>query len=249
MMKGAMSILLAGLLVCGLCFGGNPEQAGASQPGNNAVQTLPESRFGEALRQYISARLGKDINDIIVSRLTVAANKSLPAGEVSLQIIQKVPGELNGYVRLVALVRVNNVPCSEVQLSGWIDVFDAVVCASRHLDKGTIITRNDIHLAQKNISRLRDNILTDMNQAIGLTLSQDVKENEGLKDWMLKRTPVVNRGDMVTILADGAGIKVTVPGRILEKGFLGEYVRVQNTMSRRNIFAKVVNDSTVLVDF
>ncbi|MEE9611432.1 MAG: flagellar basal body P-ring formation chaperone FlgA, partial [Desulfatiglandales bacterium] len=70
-----------------------------------------------------------------------------------------------------------------------------------------------------------------------------------LKEWMLERPPIVKRGDMVTILAESGVLRVTVPGRVLEKGYLGELVRVQNAMSKRQIHARVINNSTVVVDF
>jgi flagella basal body P-ring formation protein FlgA len=40
-----------------------------------------------------------------------------------------------------------------------------------------------------------------------------------------------------------------VPGKIMEKGYMGQLVQVQNTMSRKNIYAKVIDAATVMVDF
>lgn len=244
-------ILLTCLLVFGFAFGAiSSDRAKIPKIGNVSGQTIPESRFQEAFSGYINSRLEKEDIEIIISKFTVSGNKSLPAGEVSLKLFQKEREEqLTGYVRLVAIVSVDNAPRLEVTLSGWIDVFDSVVCASRRLNKGEVIANNDVYLAKKNISRLHQDILTDMNQAVGLMLKHDVKENDTLKEGMLRRAPIVNRGDIVTILAEREGIRVTAPGRILEKGYQGEYIRVQNAVSRKNINARVINDSTVMVDF
>jgi flagella basal body P-ring formation protein FlgA len=54
---------------------------------------------------------------------------------------------------------------------------------------------------------------------------------------------------MVTIIAESDFIKISAPGVVLAKGYLGEIVRVQNSMSKKNVYAKVINDSTVMVDF
>lgn len=54
---------------------------------------------------------------------------------------------------------------------------------------------------------------------------------------------------MVTILAESGDLKVTVTGMVLERGYLGEVIRVQNLMSKRRIYARVINSSTVMVDF
>jgi flagella basal body P-ring formation protein FlgA len=243
------------LLICFLLFGfvfevKSFERAEASKIGNVSGRIIPESLFQEAFSGYINSRLEKENIEIIISKFTVTGNKMLPAGEVSLKIFPKEREEqLSGHVRLTAIVSIDNVPGIEVTLSGWIDVFDSVVCASHRLNKGKVITIDDIYLAKKNISRLHPNILTDMDQVIGLMLKHDVKENDTLKEGMLQKATIVKRGDMVTILAELGGIRVTAPGKILEKGCIGEYIRVQNAISRKNINARVINDSTVMVDF
>jgi flagella basal body P-ring formation protein FlgA len=66
---------------------------------------------------------------------------------------------------------------------------------------------------------------------------------------MLEKTPVVERGDVVTIMAAGGNLQVTVPGIVKETGFEGDLVKVQNSMSRKEIFARVVDSSTVAVHF
>lgn len=252
MIKPACSIIL---LTCLLAFGFTFEvksfdRTETSKTGNASGQTIPESKFQEAFSGYINSRPDKKNIEVIISKFTVTGNKMLPAGEVSLKIFPKERQEqLNGHVRLTAIVSIDNVPRTEVTMSGWIDVFDSVVCTSRRLNKGKIITSDDIYLAKRNISRLHPNILTDMNQAVGLMLKHDVMENDCLKDNILQKATIVKRGDVVTILAERGGIRVTAPGKILEKGCQGEYIRVQNAISKKNINARVVNDSTVMVDF
>ncbi|MDP3285062.1 MAG: flagellar basal body P-ring formation chaperone FlgA [Desulfobacterales bacterium] len=252
MMKAARIVLL---LTCYLLSGfafevKSSDRAETSKIGNVSGRTIPESLFQEAFSGYINSRLEKENIEIIISKFTVTGNKTLPAGEVSLKLFQKEREEqLSGHVRLIAIVSIDNIPITEVTLSGWIDVFDSVVCASRRLSKGEVITKDDVYLAKRNISRLHPNILTGMDQAIGLMLKHDVKENDCLKDGMLQKATIVKRGDMVTILAELGGIRVTAPGKILEKGCLGEYIRVQNAVSKKNINARVINDSTVMVDF
>jgi flagella basal body P-ring formation protein FlgA len=66
---------------------------------------------------------------------------------------------------------------------------------------------------------------------------------------MLERVPVVSKGDLVTILAESAGVRLTVPGRVMETGFKDEPVAVENIMSQKKVYATVVDGSTVTVDF
>lgn len=241
--------LLCLLLFCSASKAGSDDNVKNLKISDDSSRIIPESTFREAYIQFICSRLEKKKDDIILSRFTVSGNKPLPAGKVSLRLFNKGREEFSGYVRLIAIVSINNIPKTEVKLSGWVDVFDSVVCASHNLNKGNIINAEDIYLERKNISRLNSEAFKDMDQAIGLMVKHDIKENECLKEWMLKKTPLVDKGDMVTILAEHGSIRVTAPGRILEKGYKGDYVSVQNVMSKKSVYAKIINDSTVVVDF
>jgi flagella basal body P-ring formation protein FlgA len=212
-------------------------------------QSIPEEKLRETFREYLRRRLGKEESDMAVSRFKVIGNRPVPAGKVSFQLFQKDKRGLEGYVRLVGIISVDGVVENKVRLSGWVDVFESVVCTSRNLKKGETVKEDDLYLARRNISHLSPNILTDMSKIVGLIVKHNLKKDTCLKEWMLERSPVFDRGDMVTILAESGNLKVTVSGMVLERGYLGELIRVRNAMSKKEIYARVINNSTVVVDF
>jgi len=212
-------------------------------------QSIREDTFRNIFREYLFQHINKERSDIIVSKFKVSGNRPVPSGRISVQIFKKNQQKLAGYVRLTALVKVDNVVKNTVRLSGWADIFDYVVCARRNMKRGGIVAKDDIYLERKNISRLPKNIFSDVNGIIGLRLKNNIKAETCLKEWMLEKNPAVEKGDMVTIIAESDVIKVAAPGVVLAEGYLGEIVRVQNTMSKKNVYAKVINDSTVMVDF
>ena len=138
---------------------------------------------------------------------------------------------------------------NKVKLSGWVDIFQPVVCASRDLKRGERISKDDLYFVKRNISHISSRVLTDMNKIIGFMAKHNVKKDSSLKEWMFEKFPIVNKGDIVTIIAESGDIKVTAPGRVLMKGYADELVKVQNLMSKKEIYAKVVNGSMVAVDF
>ena len=242
------------ILACffGLCFPLEAEAGdnkGVKATANPGYQSISKAKFQKIFRDYLCQRLRKEKSDIVVSSLKIFNNKPVPPGRLSFRVFQKDKGRLEKQVRLVAMISVNGVVKNKVRLSGWVDIFDSVVCASRHLKKGDIIRKDDIHLVKKNISHLSSKVLMDPRKVVGLRVKHNVQEDTCLKEWMLERSPIVKRGDMVTILAESGGLRVTAPGKVLEKGYLGELIRVQNAMSKRQIHARVVNNSTVVVDF
>jgi len=80
-------------------------------------------------------------------------------------------------------------------------------------------------------------------------IKRNVKADTVLKEWMVEESPMVKRGDVVTILAESVGLRVTAPGKVLMKGYLGKRVKIQNLMSKKEIYAEVINSSTVKVDY
>ncbi|MBW2030282.1 MAG: flagellar basal body P-ring formation protein FlgA [Deltaproteobacteria bacterium] len=227
-------------------FGIEPEAEGKCKPG---YQCLSKERLMEVFKGYLSRHWAKPGLDIQVSKFRIRGNRSVPVGNLDIRVFQKDRKELRGYVRLVALIVIEGEVKSRLVLSGWVDIFDSVICASRDLRKGEILGIEDIYLERRNISRLSPSVLSDVNKALGLMIKHNVKRGFLIKTWMLQKEPVVKRGGIVTIVAESKAVKVTVPGRVLEKGYMGQLVMVQNTMSKKRIYAKVTGSDTVRVDF
>ena len=172
----------------------------------------------------------------------------VPRGKVQIRVIRKSNDELVEYVRLKAVVNVNGVLENKVELCGWLDVFGTVVCASRDLKRGTVIQEKDLYKERRNISNMVEDVVVDMSQVVGLMTKHNIKRNDTLKRWVLKASPVVQRGDLVTILVQSGGLRVTAPGKVLDDGFKGQSVSVLNTMSSKKIIARVIDSLTVQVD-
>jgi flagella basal body P-ring formation protein FlgA len=247
-MRKALPIMIVLTCLFGVCL--SVGATGVDENKTRAVarrgyQSIPEATFREIFVEYLCRRLAKDKSDVLVSKFKVIGNSPLPQGEIRFQVFQKDKRRFAGFVRLVAVCSVDGVVKGQVRLSGWVDIFESVVCTVRNLKKGDIIEKDDLYVARRNIAR----IVTDMSKALGFMAKHNIKEDACLKEWMLEQCPVVTRGDMVTIVAESDDLRVTVPGRVLEKGYLGELVKTQNVMSRKKIYARVVNSSTVMVDF
>ena len=223
-----------------------------NDPGNvspQRFQTIPETKFREIFQKYLSRNLNNQGCDVVISRLKITGNVPVPEGTISFQEYQKGKRKFEGHLSLIVVVKVNGVVINKVKLSGWVDIFQPVVCASRDLKRGERISKEDLYFVKRNISHISSKIVTDMNKIIGFMAKHNVKKDTSLKEWMFEKFPIVDKGDIVTIIAESGDIKVTAPGRVLMNGYADELVKVENLMSKKEIYAKVVNGSTVAVDF
>jgi flagella basal body P-ring formation protein FlgA len=243
------------ILFLGLCMF-YMAQTAAGEDFQKAVkrshQSIQESIFRKHFKEYVCRHLRKRESDVVVSRFKVKGNRPLPDGTVSFKLSQKGQKDrirLQGYVNLVAEVNINGQVKNEVLISGYIDVFESVVCTSRNLKRGEVIDKDDIYLAKINVSRISPKVLTHTGKAEGLRAKHNIKADTCLKEWMLEKTPVVSRGDIITIFAESGELRVTVPGRVLMKGCPGDLIKVQNLMSKKDIYAEVIDNSSVMVEF
>ncbi len=216
---------------------------------HHSYQTISEAKFREIFHKYLNRKLNNQGCDVVTSRLKITGNVPVSAGKISFDMYQKGRRRFEGHVSLIVVVKINGVVKNKVKVSGWVDIFQPVVCASRDLKRGERIRKDDLYLVKRNISHLSSKILTDMNTIIGLMAKHNVKADSSLKEWMFEKIPIVDKGAIVTIIAESGDLKVTAPGRVLMKGYAGELIKVQNLMSKKEIYAKVVNGSMVVVDF
>jgi flagella basal body P-ring formation protein FlgA len=219
------------------------------EPGREGGQSVSETQFREAFSRYLCTHLKKPACDVVVSKFKVSENPPVPAGPVSLQIFQKERGSLVGLVRLSAMVSVNGAVRHEATVSGWVDVFESAVCTARPLKKGEVLKKEDLYVTRENVSRLQGQTVTDMEEAVGLMVRHSIRQNACLKEWMLEKAPVLDKGAVVTILAQMGGLRVSVKGVTLERGYPGEMVKVQNSMSQKAILARVIDSAHVMVEF
>ena len=244
--------LIIFLLICGFystSMGATISRNNSPNISHKGFQTIPDTKFREIFQKYLYDNLNNQGSDVVISRLKVNGNVPVPVGTISFQPYQKGRRRFEGHISLIVVVIVNGVVKNKVKLSGWADVFQPVVCASRDINRGERISKDNLYFVKRNISHLSSKIISDMNHIIGSMAKHDVKKDTSLKEWMFEKYPIVDNGDIVTIIAESGDIRITAPGKILMKGYAGDLVKVQNLMSKKEIYAKVVNGSMVVVDF
>jgi flagella basal body P-ring formation protein FlgA len=216
---------------------------------NRTWQSIQEKRFSELFNGYIARQLKAREADFRVSRFKVIGNGSLPEGKIRVELVRQADGRLLGYVSLTAIVRVDGKIEQRVILSGWVDRFENVVCTSRSLRRNSIITEDDVSTKRRNISKLPYNVLTSMEEVVGKRVKHAMRADTVLLANMVEDPPLIKRGDKVTIVAESSAIVVTALGIAQTKGGLGDQIRVKNCMNRKEIIARIVNASTVKVEF
>jgi flagella basal body P-ring formation protein FlgA len=70
-----------------------------------------------------------------------------------------------------------------------------------------------------------------------------------LRANLVEMPPLVKRGDVVVIVAETKGLKITALGQVKKKGAMGDRIPVVNFESQKVLYARVMDANTVKVDF
>jgi flagella basal body P-ring formation protein FlgA len=126
-------------------------------------------------------------------------------------------------------------------------VMSQVVVAKTELTRGSIITREDLKLEQRDIARLHRGYLDSLEKAIGKTVKYSVRPNQVVTPSRVESPLAVKRNGRVTILAANSSVQVRMSGTALENGSIGERIRVKNRSSNRELEARVIEQGVVQV--
>jgi flagella basal body P-ring formation protein FlgA len=88
-----------------------------------------------------------------------------------------------------------------------------------------------------------------MADVVGKRMKHAVKAGTVLLANMVEEPPLIEKGDRVTVVAQSPCLIVTVPGIAQGKGGAGDYIRVRNSMSKKDIVGCIIDASTVRVKF
>ena len=139
-----------------------------------------------------------------------------------------------------------SVPVQCPQPGGWIvriqvslQLYRPVLVTNRPLMRGDGLRPGDVHLEQRDVTRLGYGYLEDLRQAEGRTLARALPSGSVVTPFMLAGRNMVSAGDHVVLVANMGGIVVRADGIALGSGDDGARLRVRNQSSGRVVDAMV----------
>ena len=137
-----------------------------------------------------------------------------------------------------------------IPFRGRYGVVQMVPVLKNRLNKGATIAATDIELQPVLSARIdANNTVTDPKQLIGKTLGRMVTIGMPLRTHDLVLPIVVTLNSEVEMTYSGGGIEVSDRGVALEKGAVGEVIRVKNSKSGAMVRARVEGPHSVSVSY
>jgi flagella basal body P-ring formation protein FlgA len=120
-----------------------------------------------------------------------------------------------------------------------IALLEQIVISRRPMVRGQTLTAADVSLSEVDTTGLHKAYFTRVEDVIGLRTKRSVGSGKTLHAGLLRREQLVKRGAQVQIVADTGGLHVTMRGKALADGGLGDRIRVKNLNSGRVVSGTV----------
>lgn len=128
-----------------------------------------------------------------------------------------------------------------------VSLFAEVLVASENIRRGTMIEERHIRLMETNLAKLRRTPVSDRDLVIGMELKYPLTSGGAFSLESLSKPVLVERGDLVQLVAESKNLKIRQQGEALQDGALGKIINVRNSSSEMVVQAEVVGSGRVKV--
>lgn len=119
---------------------------------------------------------------------------------------------------------------------------------SNRLKAGDVITKHDLMYVPKRAKDLKNNIIINPEDIIGMTPRRVIMPMSPITETDLTHPKMVKRNEQVTIELSRGALRLSAKGRALGDGAKGDTVDVMNLQSKRVIEAVVTGHGSVTIE-
>ena len=137
----------------------------------------------------------------------------------------------------------------KIHVAAHVDGEVSALIARHPITRGTILQNTDFEFSTRRYSQLYYGYYASANQIQGMEAKRNIKMGQVLTPGLLRAQKLVLRGQSVIIVAQSAGLDLRVKGKALMDGRQGQTIQVKNLSSQKLIYAQVVANGMVKVNF
>ena len=210
----------------------------------------------ENLKEQIKQSIEKQIksNTQVNGRIQVQSI-TLPYGKIEIEGVKsedvKLETKMNlKYFNPLTIIRVNLLVNGEIKKSftsqAKISVYDNVWIAKDFINRGEELT--DVAYEEIDVTYI-SKVITDRNfNPYKYLAKKNYRTGEAINMTFIEPAPDIVKNSMVFIVFQTDTVSVTIPGIALNKGNIGDYIKVRSKDFRKDYQGKIINESQILVN-
>jgi flagellar basal body P-ring formation protein FlgA len=155
----------------------------------------------------------------------------LPLCRVPLE--SNLTGDQKPLGRVIVEVSCEDEKPWKVRLPVQVSVFAPIAVTSKPIARNQQISRSDIFLEDRDISKLNRGYYSKISDVTGLVTRIQIRSGIVVNPGQVRAPRLVQRGQTVKIVVKTPSYEVGMQGKALSNGALGEVIRVKNSKSQR----------------
>jgi flagella basal body P-ring formation protein FlgA len=208
------------------------------------------SQSHESIAEAVKAYIAKNINlpgEYEVSLVPLDSRLNLPQCAEPLEAF--IPNALIKAGRSTIGVRCNAEKKWSIFTSAIIKTYQMVAVLSQPIQRGEIITRQHLAIEKRDVSNLREDFVTQIEQAENKQATRQLNTGTILSLSNLVEPKLIKRGDKVVISTTKSDFSIRMSGVAMMDGTKGQLIKIKNQSSGRIINATVVEPGLVSVNY
>lgn len=195
------------------------------------VRVLPESPVAARLREMTNWKWRIDAQGLPSEVQSGAEDFSLPP--------KVLPGARNIAVKFQSGGR-------RVNRQAKLTWYQPIVCAARDLERGAILLAGDLQSRVAPVTMLTP-CFWEPSQLVQTALVNPVRAGQPISFGDAEKPQVVKYGTRVSLVASVNGLSISVNGVALERGAIGDTIRVRNLTSKKVMTGRVLDIGRVAI--
>lgn len=212
-----------------------------------ALRPLAEEELAGLVRSYLSEITPWNTAEIVIRSVEWPGGTGIPQSGATLRVAAaSAPSSFAGML-LPIEVTWGGLPFQTFWLKACAGVHAAVVRVTRRIPYRSVLDGQDLEEAACEIRDPRTQYVRSLTDAAGTVAKRTLTPGELLKVTFIEGRDLVKNGDTVRLVVQLDSIRVTTQARALQRGKLGDCIRIRNLDSGQALKAVVTGPGAVRV--
>ena len=226
-----------------------PENIQITCPQRIYVKRLSQTILKQDVQNFVDQHLSKLFKnrEYQIRTFRVRGLEPYPSGKIAYRFDSSDLVGKNGKMSFFMDIMVEGEKEGRINIAGTVAVYEDVLVARHACARGETLSREDVYLSKKNIFELNDNFIRTFDQIDQKILKSSVRKDDHLNSSLLAAPPLVQKGDIVSLIARNDNLLIVTAGISKQDGFENGLIKVENLRSGKLVRGIVRGKSKVEV--
>ncbi len=212
--------------------------------------TITGEEIIKKAKEYLLSRQSQpDGSEIVIESDRIPMDKLLPVneGDIRFEVSQTDANKERGNVQLIVRVFINDKQHLKIPVFFHIRVYEDVVTTTRKISRDTILDPDDIEIRRMETTKLMGVTFDTIEDLVGKRVIRSIPSNIPITADLVNNPPVIKKGDFIKVLVQSGNLHIVTKGVAKEDGYFGKIIRVKNIDSKKELYGRVEDISTVKI--